>query len=73
MCIIPPMKKIDQLRKQCLRLMADKDQVKRGCLSDLAKKINRNRNQVSMALSGYRCTPASEQILKELKEALQRL
>ena len=59
-----------KLRQQCLMLMAKNGYAKRGSLIILAKKINTNRNQLSMALSGYRETPGSEQILKDLKREL---
>ena len=64
------MKNIEQLRQQCWSLMAKNGYAKRGGQSILAKKLNKNRNSLSMALSGYRNTPGSEQLLISLKREL---
>lgn len=64
------MKEIKKLRQQCLVLMAKKGYARNGSLIILANKINVNRNQLSMALTGYRETAGSEHILYELRKAL---
>jgi len=50
--------------------MAKNGYSKRGSLKILAGKLNCNRNSLSMALSGYRKTAGSEQILNALKMEL---
>jgi hypothetical protein len=67
------MNKFEKLRKDCIRLMAEKGLTKRGGQTMLAKKLNRNNKSLSMALSGYRSGPGSEQLLRELKEQLRKI
>jgi hypothetical protein len=45
---------------------------KRGGQTILAKKIEVNRNSLSMALSEYRTGPGTEQILKKALDALNQ-
>jgi hypothetical protein len=66
------MKELNKLRQQCLVLMAKNGFAKNGSLIILADKIKVNRNQLSMALTGYRETSGSEKILKELKSILHK-
>jgi hypothetical protein len=61
------------LRQECFILMAQNGYVKRGSLKILAGKLNCNRNQLSMALSGYRASAGSEKILNDLKSELLKL
>ena len=65
------MKNLNKLREQCLVLKAKSKYAKHGSLPILAKKLNINKNQLSMALTGYRNTAGSESILKALKSELK--
>ena len=60
-----------KLRKQCKKLLIDLELDARGNELLLAEKLGINRNQLNMALTGYRNTPRSEEILLILKEHLR--
>jgi hypothetical protein len=63
--------KNDNLRKDCIRLMAERGFAKRGGQTILAKKLRINRNSISMALSGYRRGPGSAEVLNRIREHLR--
>ncbi len=67
------MKDINKLRQQCLTLMVKKGMIKKGSQAVLAQMIKTNKNQLSMALTGYRNTAGSVHILYELKRALLKM
>ncbi len=59
------------LRKTVKKLLVDLSLDYKGSLLELAKKLEVNYNALSMALTGYRKTPGSEKILKNLFDFLK--
>lgn len=62
---------LNKLRKQIKKKLIDLELDSRGNEPLLAAELGFNRNQLNMALTGYRNTPRSETILLTLKEHLQ--
>ncbi len=63
----------DALRKDVRKLIVDCNLDRPGFVSNLARAINIHRSSVGMALTGYRKTDRSYQILEELKIHLLKL
>ena len=66
------------LRKDCKKLMVELDLDHQGAEPFLAKEISTeedrvNRNVLNMALTGYRSTPRSEELLRRLQRYLLSL
>ena len=70
--MIPPME-TELLRKSVKKLLVDAELDKRGCLPEIADKMNVNYNSLNMALSGYRNSPGSIELLKQLQSYLTEL
>jgi hypothetical protein len=65
------MNNLAKLRQQCHVLIAKNGYSKKGGQAVLAGKIKVNKNSLSMALSGFRETASSEQLLLTLKKFLK--
>lgn len=70
--MIPPME-TEMLRKSVKKLLVDAGLDKRGCLPEIADKMNVNYNSLNMALSGYRASNSSIELLKQLQSYLAEL
>lgn len=70
--MLPPMNN-NELRKSVKKLLVDADLDKRGCLPEIADKLNVNYNSLNMALSGYRDGPGSIELLEKLQSYLTGL
>lgn len=58
------------LRKEVKKLMIDRGLDRPGSIKMLAKRLNCNSNMLNMALTGYRKSPRSKQILEQLLRVL---
>lgn len=68
-----PLMQNDELRKSVKKLLIDAELDKRGCLPEIAEKLNVNYNSLNMALSGYRDGPGSIGLLEKLQSHLVEL
>ncbi|MBN2251058.1 MAG: hypothetical protein JW724_03170, partial [Candidatus Altiarchaeota archaeon] len=69
-CIISPM---ENLRKECKKLMVDLGLDERGSLEPIAAHLRVNRNSLNMALTGHRTGEASKTYLLQLHKYLCEL
>ncbi len=66
-------RKVDQLRRACKKLMVDVDLDKLGAQKILAERLGMNRNSLCMALTGYRKGLAEYKLLQRLEAYLRGL
>lgn len=63
----------EKLRNEVRHLLIDLELYNKGYTNRLANEINENPKSISMAVTGNRSGPASIEILRKLKKALEQM